>query len=316
MQVRLLAIFGVPKPLARALRNGPIIMPSMLPEREGENINGPSLIRVPEWVKKPLGRYYLYFAHHRGTYIRMAYADDVEGDWTILPGGVLSLPAVPAITDHIASPDLVVDHERRQIRMYFHGPSFVEKGEQRSFVALSDDGISFVANNNVLGPFYFRVFQHRGAWYALSKGGLVHRSPDGMKPFTTGNDSNPGANPGARLHYNDRGNVRHVAVQKMGDRLSVYFTRIGDKPERILRTFIDLSPEWTSWVMGPAEEVIRPTRKYEGSKLPLRASKAGPAHGPENSFRDPAIFVDNNHKIHLLYSVMGESGIGIAEVIG
>lgn len=31
----------------------------MLPGRDGENINGPSLIRVPAWVKNPLGRYYL-----------------------------------------------------------------------------------------------------------------------------------------------------------------------------------------------------------------------------------------------------------------
>ncbi|NET62179.1 MAG: hypothetical protein F6K47_40550, partial [Symploca sp. SIO2E6] len=34
----------------------------------GSNINGPSLIRVPEWIENPLGRYYLYFAHHQGKY--------------------------------------------------------------------------------------------------------------------------------------------------------------------------------------------------------------------------------------------------------
>ena len=32
----------------------------------GENIQGPSLIRVPDWVQDPLGRYYLYFADHKG----------------------------------------------------------------------------------------------------------------------------------------------------------------------------------------------------------------------------------------------------------
>ncbi|MBI3972242.1 MAG: hypothetical protein HY332_13225, partial [Chloroflexi bacterium] len=52
----------------------PIIRPHM-DGRMGDNINGPSLIRVPDWVDDPLGRYYLYFAHHRGTYIRLAYAD-------------------------------------------------------------------------------------------------------------------------------------------------------------------------------------------------------------------------------------------------
>ena len=30
------------------------------------NINGPSLIKVPHWMENPLGKYYLYFAHHKG----------------------------------------------------------------------------------------------------------------------------------------------------------------------------------------------------------------------------------------------------------
>ncbi|MEJ6601744.1 MAG: hypothetical protein ACKVI3_08455 [Verrucomicrobiia bacterium] len=44
----------------------------------GDKINGPSLIRVPAWVKNPLGKYYLYFAHHKGTFIRLAYADKLS----------------------------------------------------------------------------------------------------------------------------------------------------------------------------------------------------------------------------------------------
>jgi hypothetical protein len=59
----------------------PIIYPGMpgLEGARGENINGPSLLRVPEWVERPLGKYYLYFAHHQGAYIRMAYADELAG---------------------------------------------------------------------------------------------------------------------------------------------------------------------------------------------------------------------------------------------
>ena len=64
------------------LLSGPIIVPDM-DERMGRNINGPSLIRVPEWVQHPLGRYYLYFAHHQGRYIRLAFADDIEGPWHV-----------------------------------------------------------------------------------------------------------------------------------------------------------------------------------------------------------------------------------------
>jgi hypothetical protein len=57
----------------------PIIRDSMLPGKVGVSINGPSLIRVPSWVAHPLGKYYLYFAHHEGKYLRIAYADRVEG---------------------------------------------------------------------------------------------------------------------------------------------------------------------------------------------------------------------------------------------
>jgi len=49
--------------------------------RMGANVNGPSLIRAPAWLPNPLGRYYLYFAHHQGAYIRLAYADRLEGPW-------------------------------------------------------------------------------------------------------------------------------------------------------------------------------------------------------------------------------------------
>jgi hypothetical protein len=34
----------------------------------GDDVNGPSVIRVPDWVQRPLGRYYMYFAHHMGDH--------------------------------------------------------------------------------------------------------------------------------------------------------------------------------------------------------------------------------------------------------
>jgi len=55
------------------------------------NINGPSVIRVPDWVDNPFGKYYLYFAHHKGGYIRMAYADEITGPWQVYHPGVLPL---------------------------------------------------------------------------------------------------------------------------------------------------------------------------------------------------------------------------------
>ncbi|MDP4744114.1 MAG: hypothetical protein NWS22_04645, partial [Porticoccaceae bacterium] len=50
------------------LVDGPIIGPETDPSI-GNNIQGPSMIRVPDWVENPLGQYYLYFADHKGQYI-------------------------------------------------------------------------------------------------------------------------------------------------------------------------------------------------------------------------------------------------------
>ena len=83
----------------------------------------------------------------------MAYADDLEGPWATFGPGVLDLEdsffASPEFSSHVASPDVHVDDENRQIRMYYHG--VVERGVQRSRVALSEDGISFEAREELLG---------------------------------------------------------------------------------------------------------------------------------------------------------------------
>jgi hypothetical protein len=73
---------------AERLLQNPIITPSMMGSA-GDNINGPSLIKAPDWLKQKLGKYYLYFAHHEGEYIRLAYADDLHGPWKIYRPGVI-----------------------------------------------------------------------------------------------------------------------------------------------------------------------------------------------------------------------------------
>ena len=77
---------------AARLSAEPIVRPHM-DGRMGANINGPSLIRVPDWIEEPLGRYYLYFAHHKGAYIRLAVADALAGPWRMHTPGALALEA-------------------------------------------------------------------------------------------------------------------------------------------------------------------------------------------------------------------------------
>jgi len=60
--------------------------------------------------------------------------------------------------------------------------------------------------------------------------------------------------------------------------------------------------------------VLKPETEYEGAGLPLVASNSGKAKARENAVRDPAIFKDEG-RTYLLYSVAGESGIGIAELV-
>ncbi|MCY4375424.1 MAG: hypothetical protein OXC31_16810 [Spirochaetaceae bacterium] len=264
--------------------------------RIGANLNGPSLIRVPDWVRNRLGRYYLYFAHHQGTFIRMAYADDVRGPWTVYRPGVLDLDQT-ACQRHIASPDVHVLEERRRIVLYFHG---VTPEGQLSFRASSADGLRFQADRTALGPSYFRVFQHDGASFAiarvpdLSGGGTLLRSPDGRDPFEPGLAVVP--------------RMRHAAVVKEGSTLRVFYSRVADCPERILVSSMSLEGDWRRWQASEAVEVLRPELPYEGAGRPLRPSTSGAVHEPVNELRDPAIFTDAG-KTCLLYSGAGETSI-------
>lgn len=284
----------------------PIIYPNMpnLTGEEGRNINGPSLSRVPDWIQKPLGKYYLYFGHHKGKSIRLAYADRLEGPWTIYPSGVLSVSDGPG-RDHIASPDVHVDEERREIRMYFHQPAPAGSavGGQVSFVALSEDGLHFAPRSEILGQFYFRVFRYDDWYYAFAKNantdGVIYRSRDGLTNFAQG------------PHY--LSGVRHTAMWLDGDTLYLLYTKVLEAPERIYLSTIDLVQDWMAWRISPAELLLQPETDYEGANLPLAPSRYGAVNKPVRELHDPAIFEENGRR-YLLYSVAGEQGIAIAEL--
>ncbi|MEQ1901715.1 MAG: hypothetical protein ABL866_13400 [Devosia sp.] len=293
----------------RRFESNPIIRPRMLPWFDGNNINGPSLMRAPDWLPGRLGAYYLYFAHHEGRYIRLAVADRLEGPWRVHRPGSLTLADAPGCKGHIASPDVHVDEAGRRIVMYFHGPVVREK-RQASFVATSVDGVNFTARPEPVADFYLRVVPWRDRLIGMAKGGQLYLGRHGSTAFEPlPNSAFPMSSPRA----NAAGDVRHVALDCAGDRLNVYFTRIGDRPESIFRARIDLARPPSEWRAGDADLVLRPETAWEGVKIPLKASRSGPARGRENALRDPAIFREEG-RTYLFYSVAGESGIGIAEV--
>ena len=301
---------GTPSPRiaykAVRLKGNPIIHPGMpgLEGSDGANINGPSLLRAPAWVAKPLGRYYLYFAHHTGKYIRLAFADALTGPWRIYPGGVLSLDDAPG-GSHIASPDVHVDSDPRRVRMYFHQPARAGSPSegQVSYVALSEDGLHFRARPEVLGEFYFRVFHFDGWYYALAKhgntDGIIYRSRDGLSGFEPGPRFLPG--------------VRHTAVWIERATLYVVYSIAGDAPESLKLATIDLAGDWKQWEVSDSQLLLKPEMDWEGANLPVKASKYGPAHGAVNALRDPCVFEEGDER-YLLYSVAGEQGIAIARI--
>ena len=81
------------------------IIPPFLEEEIGSNINGPSLIKAPAWIKSPLGKYYLYFADHKGDRIKLAFAENLEGPWKIYTGGTLQLKDSHFLTQRPEIPD-------------------------------------------------------------------------------------------------------------------------------------------------------------------------------------------------------------------
>jgi len=107
--------------------------------------------------------------------------------------------------------------------------------------------------------------------------------------------------------------VRHVAVLVQGNALYVFFSAIGDAPERILLSTIALNGDWRDWRASAPVEVLAPREKYECIDLPKVASQVGESEGPERALRDPALFEENG-KVFLFYTICGEQGIGGTEI--
>lgn len=303
----------------------------------GGNVNGPTVIRVPAWIDRPLGRYYMYFANHMGTFVRLAYADRIGGPWRIHEPGVLSVrdtaffrpqPDPPETLDdfytHVASPEIAFDAGRRRLLMWVHGwwtdgerwpaePKAAaawarEKGYgQFTQMAESADGIHFEVRPPITRLSYVRVFEHVGMLYGMARLGQLTRSPDPRFVFE------PGPNPFRGTPYANR--VRHVGLLPRGNRLHVFFTGIGDAPERVLMTTIDLRGDWTSWRVSDPMPVLQPETAYECRDLPDAPSEPGDVEERVKQIRDPFVF-DDDGRTYLFYAICGEQGIAAAAITG
>lgn len=280
----------------------------------GPNINGPCCIKAPSWLKNPIGRYLLYFSSHSGSHVRLCFTDDITKSWSLYRFGVLNLDSYVDAYDHIASPDIYIDNVNKRLIMYFHARSHIHGRQQWSFAATSTDGVSFYPLVDFpLAPFYLKVFAYNNSVYGLTKGGNLWVSKDGISTFK------PLGNPFAPrlsndLWHNDNGCIRHVGVLRRDNLLHVAFSRIGDSPEHILYSQLDISSsDPHEWMPTTNSSLLFPETSYEGADLPLSPSKSGPCLSDENALRDPHLLLDDNI-IYLFYSVRGESGIAVAKV--
>lgn len=368
--------------ISRRLEVNPIINAS--PEI-GDVVNHPSVISVPTWVEDPLGEYYLYFSHKHGKYIRLAYADRIDGPWELYEPGTLQIEQTPFV-GHIASPDVHVDHDAQEIRMYYHGETRVrdlvtgtesqsayrrdhygfktrsiphriafETGRfvinsyyrfagtkrsgrpndgssslgkrasesasettrfslknalrrtvpvpfavQETRQAVSSDGLTFTNDSPILGPSWFAVFSYNDRYFALGRDGYLYVSSGPAGPFER-----------RRQLFDDH---RHFGVYVTDAELEVYYSRPTDEPERIVRTTIALDQDVNNWRLGEAVDVIAPEKEYEGSEIKVDESKDRRPAERRCELRDPEIVVAEGTK-YLFYTLAGESGIGVAELL-
>jgi len=340
----------------------PLITESMFdtlgaPDDEGNNINGPSVIRIPDWIRPenradPNAAYYMYFAHHQGNYIRLAWAAHIEGHWHLYrigsgvpvgSRGVLDLGSSDkiylgngiTIQNHIASPDVFVDDKNQRIVMYFHAGETKVNGTskgQKSFVTKSSYGLDFHDGIEpvILGRFYFCVFRYDGNLYATSNSGFLFKAPDPNNPWKPPDgfdfrndlwtqrpdspfqndidDANFSAVPDRPLR------VRHSTVRLVDDTAQVLYTRIGDCPERIMMSTIDLKiGDYELWDSSfPPREILQAQLHWEGGDITPANSQGSTAPENVNQLRDPYIFEDIDGKLYLFYCGRGEDAIGVA----
>lgn len=174
-------------------------------EREGQNINGATLVKLPAWLPPerradPSAQYYLYFAHHGGRYIRMAWAASPAGPFTLYRVGAGVPVGSRGVLDmgegrlvkaadsyrfkgHIASPEVLIDDENQRFVMYFHGVGEGGVAGQYSMPAVSPDGLDFNGGLQpcAAGTSYFRIFHVNGQAYAFANGCRLFRAPAGTK---------------------------------------------------------------------------------------------------------------------------------------
>jgi len=290
-----------------------IISKLNLPKEVSDSINGPSCLRTPNFIKNPLGKYLLYFAHHTGEFIRIAYSEDIFTGWRFLNCRINGISEEKNFHDHVASPDIYVDNNGKSIYMFFHS-RIKGSREQKTFLSKSNDGINFVLVEGQMNlPFYFRHVIAENKTLAVTKGGNLYINT--ISPISDTwralNNVNTGESNKEVMH-NKFGSIRHASLIYYMKTFITFYTKIGDSPERIYAAKI-VENQNGLWLTSNEFEITRPELNFEGANFDVEASLPGPSLHEENALRDPYIMQDGENYF-LFYACAGEKGIAVGKI--
>ena len=266
----------------------------------GENIQGPSVIKSPTWLHNKLGKYLLYFADHKGNNIKLAYSDDLFGPWKIYEKGTLKLSESLFLNEKPTIPD---DYENIKLGSMNNLSGYVPHPDQVSAIPdrLDDMTIPHIAspdvhvdNKNKEIIMYYHGLEKFG--FQLTR---VATSKDGINFVAYKNNFK-------EIKTLFDGNMRHSSVLVIGDTLYIFFTKVGDIPEKILLSKINLNQKSNKWAPSEPIEITRPEFDWEGANLPLQKSARSSINMPVNQLRDPFIFKEKEN-VYMFYAVKGES---------
>ena len=131
--------------------------------------------------------------------------------------------------------------------------------------------------------------------------GSLYKSDDGLSDFNV-----------RRRPLFDESH-RHAGLYKKGDQLYIFYSRVGDEPERILCSVVDLSRDWQDWRASKPVEVIGVKMPWEGADKPIVPSYRGEVGLSVHQLRDPFIYEEED-QLYILYSGGGEQNIGIRKL--
>lgn len=280
---------------------------------DGDNINGPSIIKVPDFIKNPLGKYYCYFADHGGKYIRMAYSNQITGPYKLYKNGVLHLDNIPGF-NHLASPDVHI--EEKKLCMYYHCPYKNGKTSQSTFCSYSNDGLTFISDNiNIIHP-YFRKFNYKNNLYGLAMKTVdcntisYQMKEEGCLSVTVimKQINNTWKEVCEILPWS-----RHTCILTINNKNYIFFSSVNDIPEHIKMGELLIDEKNNTYNIINIKSIIKPELFYENHNEPLNKSKYGSSSDFVRQLRDPYVIKDNE-EFYILYTVCGEKGIAIGKL--